>query len=260
MTVFNDHYSASYDSFYAGKDYRNESKFVCDQFAKYGLQSLDKKFILDLGCGTGGHLLPLLEKGASVCGVDLSGAMLNHAQSKLTKNQIDSGRYSLLNSSVSDFKSAQTFDAAIMMFAVLGYLGSNQQIINSLKNVKSHLKPDGLFFCDFWYGPAVLSEKPSDRVKIFNIDGRKIVRAVNTSLDVNQSRADVKIELLTVEPDKSLKESVEVHSMRYFFESELNTLFEVAGFEVLKFGDFLNSEAQPTINSWNAFLVARVKE
>ena len=38
--------------------------------------------LLDLGCGTGRHSLPLSEAGARVTGVDFSGGMLEVARSK----------------------------------------------------------------------------------------------------------------------------------------------------------------------------------
>lgn len=60
------------------------------------LPDLNGKKLLDLGCGTGGHLQLYLEKGASsVVGMDLSASMLKQAQSDLEKCGQFHGRFSL---------------------------------------------------------------------------------------------------------------------------------------------------------------------
>ena len=62
------------------------------------------------------------------------------------------------------------FDAALMMFAVLGYQVENDDVLAALRTARRHLEPGGLFIFDVWYGPAVLHQRPSERVKI--IPGR----------------------------------------------------------------------------------------
>lgn len=60
------------------------------------LPHLQGKKLLDLGCGTGGHLKLYLEKGAStVVGIDLSANMLRQAQTDLEKCGQFLGRFSL---------------------------------------------------------------------------------------------------------------------------------------------------------------------
>jgi hypothetical protein len=51
-----------------------------------------------------------------------------------------------------------------MMFAVLGYQGENDDVLAALKTAHRHARPGGLFLFDVWYGPAVLHERPSQRV------------------------------------------------------------------------------------------------
>ena len=55
-------------------------------------------------------------------------------------------------------------DATVMMFAVLGYFPGNSDVQAALDSARRHLRPGGLFFCDMWYGPAVLSQRPSERI------------------------------------------------------------------------------------------------
>lgn len=60
------------------------------------LPDLKGKKLLDLGCGTGGHLQLYLERGAAkVIGTDLSEKMLEQAEKDLQKCGQFSGRFSL---------------------------------------------------------------------------------------------------------------------------------------------------------------------
>ena len=60
------------------------------------LPDLQGKKLLDLGCGTGGHLQLYLERGADkVIGTDLSEKMLEQAEKSLQKCGQFSGRFSL---------------------------------------------------------------------------------------------------------------------------------------------------------------------
>jgi SAM-dependent methyltransferase len=64
---FNITYSKYYDILYMDKDYDKECDFVEEAFNKYSLSKPVK--ILDVGCGTGGHLIPLAKRGYEVVGI-----------------------------------------------------------------------------------------------------------------------------------------------------------------------------------------------
>lgn len=51
------------------------------------------------------------------------------------------------------------------LFHVLRYQITNNDVLDMLSTVKLHLKPGGLFILEFWYGPAVLMDRPEKRVK-----------------------------------------------------------------------------------------------
>ena len=50
-----------YDLFYESKDYQGECDFVEAAFNRFATAPI--KTVLDLGCGTGGHVLPLSARG-----------------------------------------------------------------------------------------------------------------------------------------------------------------------------------------------------
>src|SRR5438477_349480 len=55
---------------YSGKDYEGECGLIVEAVQRFGLDPT--RSILDLGCGTGGHAIPLARRGYEVVGVDRS--------------------------------------------------------------------------------------------------------------------------------------------------------------------------------------------
>src|SRR5260370_19420094 len=76
--VFGADYANAYDVLYQDKDYASECDLIERVFAEYAA-GRRVKGVLDLGCGTGGHAVPLAERGYEVVGVDRSAEMLRHA-------------------------------------------------------------------------------------------------------------------------------------------------------------------------------------
>ena len=89
----------------------------------------------------------------------------------------------------------ETFDAALMMFAVLGYQLENADVLAALETARRHLRPGGLLLFDVWFGPAVLSTKPSHRSKTFASTDGELERTSSGELDVLRHRCTVTFEL-----------------------------------------------------------------
>ena len=80
-------YGKYYDIIYADKDYEKECDFLEEIFRNYS--KIIPKTILDGGCGTGGHAIPLAERGYEVTGIDLSEEMINIAKEKASKTGVN---------------------------------------------------------------------------------------------------------------------------------------------------------------------------
>ena len=84
MTVAHEHaqlaYDAlapSYDTFTAHHDQAGWTGALLDLARAAGLRG---RRVLDVGCGTGGAIPPMLERGFAVTGADISAAMLDVAR------------------------------------------------------------------------------------------------------------------------------------------------------------------------------------
>ena len=70
-----------YDLIYKDKDYERECDFLEEIFKKYST-IFPVKTVLDAGCGSGGHAIPLAKRGYRVVGFDLSEVMISQARKK----------------------------------------------------------------------------------------------------------------------------------------------------------------------------------
>jgi hypothetical protein len=111
-----------------------------------------------------------------------------------------------------------------------------------------------------WYGPAVLGQRPSERVKVIDTPtGGQVIRMASSQLDSRRDVCTVDYHLWRLEDGKLIAETRERHPMRYFFEPELQDFLSDAGFELLRIGGFPNLDEEPSERTWNVALVARAR-
>src|SRR5918911_1221855 len=246
-SVFGAEYSAAYDLLYQDKDYEAEVDLIERVFAIYGHGSVRR--VLDLGCGTGGHAVPLADRGYDVVGVDRSPEMLERAVQRGSSARFHTGE-------IGDLDLGETFDAVLLMFAVLGYQVGNADVKAALATARRHLHASGLIFADVWYGPAVLAQRPSERVKVVDTAGGQIIRVAAGELDTRRDVCMVRYHLWQVEHDRLTAAVREQHPMRYFFAPELELFLAAAGFELVRLGAFPELEDEPSEGTWNVAFVA----
>lgn len=126
-------YSDFYDIFNKYRNYNREMRFILN-IAK------NKKYLLDLGCGTGTHLNILENLGYRVTGIDKSENMV-----KLAKQKVKSGIYKM---DILDYKINETFDAIISMHSVFNHLKSYDEFEKALVNSLNHLSKNGIMIID----------------------------------------------------------------------------------------------------------------
>jgi len=257
--IFADLYAGNYDSMYAAKDYLAECDVIERAFARFGDGRVHS--IADFGCGTGSHAIPLARRGYDVVGVDRSDAMLAGARAKADRAEREDGMGTLAfrQGDLRDVTLGSTFDAVLMMFAVLGYQHTNQDVTRTLTNIKKHLRPGGLLVFDIWYGPAVLHDRPGTKSREMPTAHGRIVRMASSEIDVLRHVCTVDIALTVIEHDRVMSQETERHDVRFFFPQEIAALLELTGFRVCRLGAFPEFEQPPTEDNWNAMVVAQAE-
>ncbi|MCX7974398.1 MAG: class I SAM-dependent methyltransferase [Candidatus Aminicenantes bacterium] len=257
-SVFGTAYSSLYDLIYFDKDYESECELIEEAFNNFS--NISVKRILDLGCGTGNHAWRLARRGYQVIGIDLSESMLRLACQKKETFPLPRGKNPplFLRGDIRNFNFQIKFDAILAMFAVLGYLPKNKDVMAVIERVEKHLVPGGLFLADFWYGPAVEAIRPESRKKLISIGQGKILREARSKLYPKKHHCLVHYHLVIQnEKGEMVKKFEEKHLIRYFFPDEIKTFLSLAGLNFLELSAFGNLRKPADASTWNVFLVAQ---
>jgi len=253
MNRFGGLYSQYYDLLYSDKNYTSEVEYV-DGLIKSN--TTNAKTLLDMGCGTGRHAELFCDKGYIVHGIDLSEDMLKIAE---TRRGGKEDKLSFSHSNISDLNLNKNFDVVVSLFHVMSYQNSNEELIKAFEVAKNHLKDDGIFIFDFWYGPAVLTDLPNTRVKRLENENIKVTRIAEPILYAQKNIVDVNYDVFIEDKkSKEIIEKKEIHKMRYFFDTELGIICSQVGFEVLKKYEWMSDKC-PDFKSWNVVWIARCK-
>lgn len=231
--TFQKSYSECYDFLYQNKDYVKESQFILNLFDKYSIQVNN---ILDLGCGTAGHIVPLIKKGLKVTGIDQSQYMLDRAKEKLYSNNIEAD---LIHQDISSFEVAEQFDAVISCFAVLCYITQTNDLLKLFSRVLSNLKKDGVFIFDVWHGHGVLETKPDQAYRHMVKGHREIIRLSKCCLNEQDNIVDTYFTCIDIHHGQVKQRFEEKHQIRYFFPREIKELLLQTGFRSVEFCPFL---------------------
>jgi SAM-dependent methyltransferase len=151
----------------------------------------------------------------------------------------------------------ETFDAVVSLFHVMSYQTAQQDFETALATARAHLRPGGLFLFDAWYGPGVLTDPPSVRVKRASGPDFTVMRVAEPELRASESCVDVSFTVFVFSsPDEVARVVRETHRMRYWFRPEVAAAASRAGFEVVELSQWMTRSA-PRTSTWNAFWVLR---
>lgn len=179
-------------------------------------------YILDLCCGYGRHAIPLAQQGHSLTGLDLSETLLHIAQMDA---QAQGVQVRWLNSDMRNIPYENEFDAVLNIFTSFGYLATDEEDLQVLRQVHKALKPGGRFLLETVYQPRVL--RAHTPYGIIRYDDGLIVLE-ERQIDLRRSRNEVHITML--HPDG--KRSEHHQSMRIYTLSELESMLAMAGLQV----------------------------
>ena len=245
-------YAEYYDLLYHDKDYEAEVAYIEELIKKYSPQHV--KSILDIGCGTGKHGLILSRHGYEVYGIDRSSDMIALANKmKGSAPNLDFAIHDALS-----FQLHRSFDAIVSMFHVLSYQTSDESVESFLKNANKHLKDNGIFIFDFWYGPAVVAEKPGVRIKRTQNKNIELIRIAEPFTEENKNIVTIQYEIFVKQKDTGILQSIkEEHTMRYFFCPELTSVLLKTGFSIIKRLAWLSHEHDVSTKTWSGIIVAQ---
>jgi SAM-dependent methyltransferase len=247
MEVFKN-YSRYYNLIYKDKDYEGEANYVMRLLRKYAPYT---KSLLDLGCGTGKHEIYFVKNNYKVTGVEISQEMIDIAKEEL---KIDN--FEILLGDIRNVQLNRKFDSVLSLFHVISYQTTNEDILNTLKVVKSHLNEGGIFVFDCWYGPTVITEKPEYRIKQLEDDKIKVTRVCHPVIYPEKNTVDVNYQIIILnKSDNTTEEINETHKMRYFFTPEIEFLLNSVGLKLIHSEKWVTGE-KPSFDTFSVCFVA----
>jgi len=248
-------YARYYDLLYQDKDYAAEAEYVAGLIHKFHPSA---RSILELGSGTGIHASLLSEKGFTVHGIERSPEMLARSLTLIDKKNAGHDRPTFSSGDIRKSRLNKIYDAVIALFHVISYQTTNEDVTAAFETAKHHLNPGGVFIFDVWYGPAVLTERPSVRIKRMADDQIEVTRLAEPVLHPNENRVDVHYRVFVRDRDsQAVTELKEIHAMRYFFKPEIQRIAANAGFQYCHAEEWLSGR-EIGCDTWGACFCLKV--
>ena len=253
MTVFGT-YSRYYNLFYRDKDYAGEAAYIHNLIRRHLPMA---ESVLDLGCGTGRHAFLLAERGLAVTGIDRSTEMLAVAKAQNASSRRQTPALNFHHGDLRTIRLGQTFDAVVSLFHVMSYQTGNNDLRAAFTTAREHLKPGGVFIFDCWYGPAVLTDRPSIRIKRLEDEMIAVTRIVEPVMHANDNLVDSNYHVLVRDKATGTVEELrETHQMRYLFRPEIELLLEETGMQIIEASEWM-TDRPPGFDTWGVCFVVR---
>lgn len=211
--------SQCYDAL-VGADYESIAHFYEQIWRRYG-QSPD--VVLDLGCGTG-NLLPFLERGRQVIGVDLSSEMLAIAREKARDDTL------LLCQDMTQLDLYGTVDAAICSLDGINALPDEKAVVETLARVNLFLSGGGLFIFDV-NTPYKFENILDGQVFVYDTD--EVFLVWENDYDAQAGSCDFLLTFFFPQEDGSYRRDEERITEKVYTEQKLGELVRRSGLELL---------------------------
>lgn len=212
--------------------------------------------VLDIACGTGRILLPCLQAGVDIEGLDLFEPMLKRLRAKAVALGLAPR---LHQADMSDFSLSRRFALVMIPFNAFIHNMTQEAQIRCLRLCREHLLPGGILAFDtFFPSLAVVGAPEKTRVlegemphpetglPMRMYDTRTFDRVAQTQHSLNE------LELLAADDSVQTVYRSEVSS-RYIYKHEMELLLRVAGFARWEiYGDF---DRRPLSREGDAMIV-----
>lgn len=228
-----------------------ELAFFQGEIARFGQP------VLDLACGTGRLLIPLLQAGVDVDGCDFSADMLAHCRARAARTGLVPRLY---QGPMHAFEATRTY-RTIYICGSFGLAGSREKDLETLRRCHAHLKPGGALLVDIdaeYASPEMwalwLQENRQALPQPWSPESRR--RAADGSeyrarfrfleLDPLEQTYARQVHLEKWIAGQLVEEQEYTLRGRAYFKSELELMLQIAGFrEITVRGDYTDEPATP---------------
>jgi SAM-dependent methyltransferase len=219
-----------------------------DKFYYVGRARDAKGPVLDLCCGTGRLLLPILEAGVDADGVDLNESMLERARAKAAAAGFTPR---LVVGDMRDFEMPRRYGAVFIPFNAFAHNLTPDDQLATLTCCHRHLLPGGLLTFDTFRATADMLAEPAapmvlEREVAHPLGGHPVQIWDGRRFDVANSIQHSRMEIRELDENR---QPFEVHDfetdVRWVQPEEIEELARLAGFEDVRvFGGYAGEPAE----------------
>lgn len=204
--------------------------------------------ILEVACGTGMILLPMLHKGLDIYGFDVSLEMLDILSAKARSKGILDIHKRVTQQNMVDFHYDKKFEAIFIPARSFLHLPTQEEQIACLKNIHDHLQDKGRFLLNFFTPNLKALLKHAESNKKLIPYGRFKHPDTRENIEMSFSQKnDLSKQILYITWRFSFGgESHETKmQVRWIYKNEFQLLLRFAGFKISTlYGDFDKSSYQ----------------
>lgn len=216
---------------------------------------------LEVGCGTGRVMLPLLHAGYEVDGIDKSRRMIDLLVEKATQDGL---AVDARVQAMEELSMDKIYDLIFIPGFSLQMIDSQALLKQSLHQFHSHLKPGGLLAVSLFFPWEELEDdEPGEwrlRKKVKRPDGTRLVCHQSTVINYEDQSLVVENRYSLLDKDRNPSDE-ELRDIRllWFYPHEFHLLLEESGFELLDtYSDFQDEPMDE--HTPHAVFVARKSE
>jgi ubiquinone/menaquinone biosynthesis C-methylase UbiE len=194
--------------------------------------------VLEVGCGTGRIMLPLVEAGIEVTGVDASPAMLAVARGKL------GDRVPLIEGDMRTVALPQHYALIIVSINTFLHMLTTADQLKALANLARHLTSDGRLIIDLPTGDELTHQDPDARLTLEQtfVDpetNHTIMKLVASRIDWATQCQQVTYVYDELLDEGGIRRTVVPMTLRHIFRYELMLLLDKAGYSLeALYGDY----------------------
>lgn len=202
-----------------------------------------KKKVLEIACGTGRILLPILKEGVDISGIDLSTKMLQILKRKAKAEGL-SPKVHLAD--MRNFRLKDKFDLIIIPYNAFLHAETSEDQISTLKCIRRHLKKGGILALNIFFPWQEYMVKHNNKVTKSNKpaftdkSGKKILIYKKPRYEyINQL---IRVRWYFLEGKKLRETRFGIH-ISFIYKKEFELLLRLAGFSKWKVhGSFKGEE------------------
>ena len=187
--------------------------------------------VLEVGCGSGRVLIPLLQSGVQIDGLDNSGAMLDSCRRRCSELGLNPLLY---DGEMHDFYLKNKYEAIIIPSGSFQLIEGREQAISALRHFNNYLTPGGLLIMDLFIPTEFNTNLISTRT--WNTPNNEVIILEEKRIEVNLLEQRT-VSLLKYEKWKNgklLQTELQRFPLSWYGNHEFSLLLESVGYQDIR--------------------------